>query len=415
VTGAARTNGAYAGGVPRSGTATAPGPGPALVAALDAWAARRRLPTPAFGFVRHGLAPAVQRLRAELGARVSYSVKANPHPLVLAELVPLVAEFNVTNLAHLDRLLALGVAPHRLAWLHPVLTPTLASAVLDRGVRRFVVDDQRGLDLLLAAGATDAAVTLRMRPPDAGEAARSVIRFGNDAQALRRIARSASAAGLPLEAISFFAGTSGAGMAQALPFRRGIESVARLYEQLDRDRIPVGGINIGGAFPGARRTFYRDHPDFFALIRAALDADLGPRVPVLCEPGRYLAEPAFALLTRVLADRTLVGRRLVCVDASGYGGLLETTFIDPEADLTVWAAGTGPATPGDLLGPVMDSFDVIRKDGRLPALRPDDLLVLPNVGAYCVGYTTQCEGIRAPAVVALPDELSAALSEEWLP
>jgi diaminopimelate decarboxylase len=280
-------------------------------------------------------------------------------------------------------------------------------------VRRFVVDDRRGLDLLLATGA-DVAVTLRLLPPDSGEAPRSVVRFGNTADHLRGLARAAVAAGLQVEALSFFVGTNGAGMDQALPFRRGIEALARVYEQLHQDGIRVPTINIGGGFPGSRRRFHLDHPDFFARIKAVLAGTFGFEVSVLCEPGRYLAEPTLVLLTRVLATRQLAGRQLVYVDASAYCGLFGSTFIDPEDAPTIWSATEAvPLGPAELLGPIMDSFDVIQKGGRLPALREDDLLVLPNVGAYSLGYTATCEGLRPPGVVRLPDRLADALSAQW--
>ena len=98
-------------------------------------------------------------------------------------------------------------------------------------------------------------MTLRLLPPDSGEAARSVVRFGNTADTLRGLARVAVAAGLEVEAISFFVGTNGAGMGEAMPFRRGIEAVARVYEQLHENGIHVPTINIGGGFPGSGRRF----------------------------------------------------------------------------------------------------------------------------------------------------------------
>ena len=387
---------------------------PALAERLADWATG--LPTPAFGLVRHALRPSVARLHSELGARVSYATKAGAHPRLLTELARLVDEFNVTNIEHLDGLLDIGVPVERISYLHPVLPPAVLRAALDRGVRRFVVDDQRGLDLLLDAG-EPAAITLRMLPPEPGETDRSVVRFGNTANGLHEVARKAVSTGLTVEAVSFFVGTAGKGMAAATPFLAGIQALAELHRRLSADGIDVKVINIGGGFPGARRRFHLEHPGFFARIRAALDAEFDRDLTVICEPGRYLAEPTLVLLARVIADRCCAGRRLVYLDAGAYSGLFEHSFIDPGIALPVWPdpAADGPWTPAHLLGPVMDSFDVIGTALHLPPLSDGALVAMPNVGAYAVGYSAPCEGQCAPEIIALPDELSAALSEEWYP
>jgi diaminopimelate decarboxylase len=393
---------------------TLPALAPTFADRVTAWAAERVAATPAYGFAPRLLRMGVDWLREALGARISYSTKANPHPLVLRELAARVDEFNVTSLRHLDDLIELGVEPARIAWLHPAVTPKTLEAVLRRGVRRFVVDDRRGLDLLSSTGA-DVALTLRLLPPDPGESERSVVRFGNTADVLLELAGAAVAAGLDVEALSFFVGTDGEGLGEARPFRSGIEALAALHAELREDGIPVRTINIGGGFPGSRRRFYLEHPGFFNRIGDALHAAFGGRVDVLCEPGRFLAEPCLVMLTRVVADRVVAGRRLVSVDASSYGGLFETSFVDHGGEgLTIGTrTDAGTSAPGELLGPIMDSFDVIRKGGELPPLREGELLVLPNVGAYSVGFSSDVEGIRAPEVVVLPDELAAALAEEW--
>ncbi len=390
-------------------------PQPAVVSALADWAAG--VPTPAFGLVRHVLRPSVARLHSELRARVSYATKAGAHPLLLTELAGLVDEFNVTNIEHLDTLLLdVGVPAERICYLHPVLTPAILHAALDRGVRRFVIDDQRGLDLLLDTGES-VTVTLRILPPEPGETGRSVVRFGNTADGLHELARKAVSGGLAIEAVSFFVGTARKGKVAATPFRRGIRALAELYRLLHADGIDVTTINIGGGFPGARRRFHLEHPGFFADIRAALDAEFDRDSTVMCEPGRYLAEPTLVLLTRVIADRYCAARRLVYLDAGAYSGLFEHSFIDPDAALPVWPdpAADGPWLPAHLLGPVIDSFDVIGAGVPLPPLSDGALVALPNVGAYAVGYSAPCEGQRPPEVIPLPDELSAALSEEWYP
>jgi diaminopimelate decarboxylase len=373
---------------------------------LIAWAAAERVPTPALLVSPAAVRAGVARLRRGLGGRISYATKANPHPRVMGQLRDLVDEFNVTNLPHLDDVLALGVEPSRITFLHPVATAGTLAAVAARGVTRFVVDDARGLRLLRDLH-RPLRVTLRLLPPDAGESTRSVIRFGGAPDEVRVLAREALDAGLELEAVSFFVGTASEGMAGALPHRRGIELLARIAEQLVQDGIRVPAINIGGGFPGSGRRFHLEHPDFFPAIARSIRDHFGAGFDFVSEPGRYLAEPSMAMLTRVIADREQAGRRLVHVDASAYGGLFEHCFIEHGgADLTIEpTADEGRAAA--VVGPVMDSFDVIKRRAELPPLSEGQLLLMPDVGAYAWGYMAPCEGTRVPEVLEVPESMGA--------
>lgn len=386
-----------------------------LVDDLVAWAERERVATPAFLFSPATVRTGVQRLRRHLGARISYATKANAHPYMLRELRPLVEEFNVTNVPHLDTLLDQGVEPDRITFLHPVCARRTIEAVAGRGVTRFVVDDARGLRMVRTVVGGGARVTLRMRPPDAGESDRSIVRFGNHAEELRQLAHEAVETGVHVEALSFFVGMAGQGMAEALPFRYGIEELSVLREKLAGDGISVATINIGGGFPGSRRRFHQENPEFLDRVNRLLTEHVPADVDVVCEPGRFLSEPSLTMLTRVVADRVLAGRRMVYVDAGGYGGLFESSFIEPGGpDLEIgYATRRDACAPAVVMGPVMDSFDVVKQDADLPPLAEGEPLVLPNTGAYAWGYSTRCEGTSAPEVIGLPEHLDAEFADTW--
>src|ERR1051326_3741291 len=128
-----------------------------------AWAIKNRIPTPCYLFSPAGVRTGVSQLRDSLPGRISYVTKANAHPRMLRELEPLVDEFNVTNPVHLDTLLALGVDPSRVTFLNPVSTLETLSAILARGITRFVVDDARGLWLLRRAGRAAGPLRLTLR------------------------------------------------------------------------------------------------------------------------------------------------------------------------------------------------------------------------------------------------------------
>lgn len=378
-----------------------------------AWAEEQHLANPTQLFCASVVQAAVAELRDRFPARISYATKANIHPLMLATLAPLVEEFNVTNVAHLGQVLAAGVPADRINYINPVLTPDHARTIMAAGVRSYVVDDEVGLELLtrLQPGLR---LTLRLGP-GRGELGRSLVRFGNHPADLRRLAIRAAASGATIQGLSFFVGAQLDQGRAELPYLSALAEMAKLHSELASDGVDVLTVNIGGGFPGARRDFHRRNPEFFPRLAAETRAAIGSDIDILCEPGRYLAEPSMAMLTTVIADRSVTGRRMTHVDASGYGGLFETTFISPGgAALPAVARYGGPTSATQLIGPVMDSFDVIKIDAQLPPLTAGDLLLLPNCGAYSWSYAASCEGVRQPDVVAVPEELQAPLADIWV-
>lgn len=390
-------------------------PAPEQTERIIHWADAESVPSPALllapGMAHH----AVDRLRRGLGMRVSYATKANAAPRLLTELAGLVDEFNVTNLAHLRTLLDLGVRPERIALVHPVLPRETLRAAAALGATRFVVDDERGFDVLRSV-IDRPRVTIRVLPPAPGQSARSVVRFGNTVDAVEDLAITVAGAGATVEALSFFVGAAGKDLEAGTPFRLGVDLVAELHGKLAARGLFVPTINIGGGFPGAQRQFHQRHPAFFPGIADRLVRRFGDEVDFLCEPGRYLSEPTLILFTRVIADRVLGERRLVHVDASAYATLFESCFIGLGADPPMVRARPGPpARTADVVGPLMDSFDVVRRQADLPPLEPGAPLLVPNVGAYAFGYSATPEGLVPPPVVELPDRLSAAFQDVWFP
>jgi len=137
-------------------------------------------------------------------------------------------------------------------------------------------------------------------------------------------------------------------------------------------------------------------------------------VRLICEPGRYLSEPSMALVSSVIADRVLGRQRIVYLDVSAYNGLFETTFITPGGeDLNILTERLGQPSLTQVVGPIMDSFDVIKRDALLPDMQPRDLVIIPNTGAYSWGYGSTCEGRQQLDTVVIPEALDSLLSQMW--
>lgn len=378
------------------------------VRAVAEWASANGVQTPAFLFAPSVVRDATRRLRDELGGRISYAVKANANPLLLRELLPQVDAFNVTNVSHTDLLLSLGVQVSRITFIHPVVQPQVVTAILDRGVRRFVVDDLRGLRLLSSAG-QQVSVTLRFLPPGVRESEFSYARFGAALEDIPVLAREASRAGAHVEGLSFFLGGS---VGAPEPFSLALEAAAQVRRTLAKTGVDISIVNIGGGFMGSRSVLFRDTPNFFRDIAQSFHKDFGSDTELWSEPGRFLCQGAVALLSKVIACRQVGPRRLVYLDASAYGGLLDC-FIHrgrPLVFQTATEAGVGAC---DVTGPVMDSHDLIRRNAALPELEEGTYVLVPNVGAYTWGMATTCEGLGPPAFVELPQPVWRGFAAAW--
>src|SRR4051812_17542952 len=116
------------------------------------------LPTPAYVYDLAEVRVNQERLRRALptGARLYYSLKANPHPAILAELRAGGAAPEVCSPGELDSALDCGWAATDVLYGGPAERDQDVARAIDLGVREFSVDSPVGLDQLdRLAGARD--------------------------------------------------------------------------------------------------------------------------------------------------------------------------------------------------------------------------------------------------------------------
>ena len=169
--------------------------------------------------------------------------------------------------------------------------------------------------------------------------------------------------------------------------RASVRTAARLREQ----GLPLRVLDIGGGFaapyarPGARVSY----PKLADALTAELDdhvegwRDGDPQVAV--ETGRYLVGTSGTLLTTVLDLKDSHGRRFVVLDAgiNHLGGLSGLRRLLPSSVQPVQAVAKDGDDPGvDLAGPLCTPLDMLGHGLALPGIQLDDVLTIPNVGAY---------------------------------
>lgn len=134
-----------------------------------------------------------------------------------------------------------------------------------------------------------------------------------------------------------------------------------------------GGIAIGvGSDPELA-------PEKWLSRIAPLLRRVGAR-PIL-EPGRWIAAPSGALLTRVLDVKNAGGRRIVVVDAA-MNDLIRPALYGAVHPIEQAARVERAPRAVDVVGPVCESGDFLGKNITLPDPQPGDLLAILDAGAY---------------------------------
>ncbi len=341
-----------------------------------------------------GAARALKRLSGV--ARVHYSMKANPHPRILAALRDEGIDFECVSRGEAERLLQLfpQLEPARILY-----TPNFASRAevawaLERGLR-VTVDNT----YLLASWPQlfrDREIFVRVDPGvgrghhDHVRTAGTRSKFGVQLSEVRMLAGLAQAAGAQVIGLQAHVGS---GVFDVTSW----EHTARVLAQAARSFEAVRVIDVGGGLGVPER------PDQTGVDLAKLDTLLAavraehPDLEVWLEPGRYLVSAAGVLLARVTQLKSKGGVRFVGL-ATGMNSLIRPALYGSYHEIANLTRLDEPATEVvSVVGPICESADVLGHDRLLPLTKEGDVLLIANAGAYGRAMSSNYN-LRAPAV-----------------
>jgi diaminopimelate decarboxylase len=348
-------------------------------------------------------------------SRLYYSVKANPHPLVGGVLAGLGCAAEVSSTGEVDAAIDAGFPAATTILNGPAKSGGILDHALAAGIRRFSVDSPVDLDRVARHARThqvtvDYLLRVNADTPVPGmglSMTGTATQFGADASWIAaEPAEFASRPGAEFAGLHLYMGTHLE--TEDLLVRQFDASIALAAKLGVALGAPVREIDLGGGFGMAyARAGNRMR---FTGLRAALTESLDAQWPgwrsdapvVSFESGRYLAGGCGRLLCRVQDVKTSKGRVQVVLDAGinqlgGMSGLRRVPRIVPDLVLV------GPESPGvfadcSVVGPLCTPLDAWSQGVTMPEVRPGDLLMVPNVGAY--GLTAGLLGFLShPAAV----------------
>lgn len=320
-------------------------------------------------------------LRGYLGEDVPlhYSMKANGDPRLLAVLAAEGCGFQAAAPGDVEQLMELGVAPERIVWGNPCLSPSYADRLYLHGVRDFAVETLEMIDLL-ATRAPEARLYLRV---NLAEAAEVHVDYGATLAYVRQAIAPVEQRERRLHGLAFH-GVHPLGLAicghlieTAFPWIEAVDlGGSFLYPEL----IPelCGERLTGGFAAGAERLrgFARDYG-----------------VRLLAEPGRALVASAAHAVAHV------VYRSTAC-----HGGAALHLDVGPTTGLRITVEGlyaSGRPTvvaPAGVLADFSSSKRILGRLKPLPLFDPGEPVAIANVGGYCAVYATH----QTPALMPEP-------------
>ncbi len=359
--------------------------------------------TPAYVYDLAEVRRAHRELTALLPERslLYYSVKANPHPAVCAELARLGCGAEVSSAGEVQTCIAAGFPAGRCLFTGPGKTPAEISLAIQHGIQDFSVESPTDLRRVAAVAAT-AGVRLRCllrvnvdTPlPGMGLTMTGVAsQFGTDTrQVLDNPGDFVGDDYAQVTGLHLFMGSNAADEDVLVrQFDAALRSVAELESALDR---PLLFIDLGGGFaaPYARPG---DRPGY-AGLRERLAGLLAGRLPparqprqVAFESGRYLVGGSGTLVARVLDVKHSKDSTFVVLDSgiNHLGGMAGLRRVPP-ARVRPLAGRPHDAPPdGEIpdcyfVGPLCTPLDTWARGITAPRLRSGDLVAVPNVGSY---------------------------------
>jgi len=175
----------------------------------------------------------------------------------------------------------------------------------------------------------------------------------------------------------------------------GIRSAKTIFEQMIAKGFTPELLNLGGGYPVQLTPADPTIEDIAAAINDELES-LPESIQVMAEPGRYFVGSAGCLVSQVVGVATRDQSRWLYLDTGFYGGLME---LEQGFALTLVSQRTGAAELWSLAGPTCDSIDVLGKHYLPATMQAEDLVFIPNMGAYSASCACDFNGFPVPKML----------------
>ena len=353
--------------------------------------------TPLLVLEKDKLIAEYQRFRRLLPrVRLFYAIKANPHPDIIKTFRDLGACYDVASEGEMRHVLAQGVNPKNIIFANTIKRPEALEFARKSGIDFVTFDNEPEL-YKIAKHAPGCRVLARLKVSNLGSIVELSLKFGADQDQIVPMLAKARTLGLNPEGISFHVGSQCTNFEN---YERAFESAAHIMREAKQRGLPFKVIDIGGGFP--IRHFDSDThtlETFGRQMRQELDRLFPKDIDIIAEPGRALAGPAGMLITRVVGRAIRNNKNYYYLDDGVYGDFSGIVFDHCKYEFKTLKRGQKFASI--LAGPTCDSFDTISMSEELTELDVNDVVYVPNIGAYSCASAVIFNGIPPAKVIVV--------------
>jgi diaminopimelate decarboxylase len=369
--------------------------------------------TPLYVYSAHQISHRFQLFAEAFATRphtICYAVKANSSLAILRLLAKQGAGFDIVSGGELERVRK----AHKPALKKVVFSGVgkqiwEIDAALNADILLFNVESEAELHLLAArAEACNqvARFALRVNPDVFAEThpyistGLSEHKFGIDIKAARAIYRSAKKSRwLDPAGVSVHIGSQ---IRKVDSFAAALTRVTSLIADLRKDGHNIRYVDAGGGLGVDYGATAFDPAKQVSKYAAALTRGLGiESARLLLEPGRFIIAQAGALLTPDLYVKKNGTKTFIITDA-GMNDLIRPALYHAHHEIIPIKQPAGKSTlTADIVGPVCESGDFFARDRILPPVKPNDLVLLLDAGAYGMSQTSNYNARPRPAEVLI--------------
>jgi len=336
------------------------------------------------------------------GVKLHYAVKANPDARLVQALAEVGSYFDAASDGEMAELARIHVEPDRVIYANPTKTASGLAVARRTGVSRFTFDSEAEI-ARIARAVPGGTVLLRVRMDNPDALVDLNQKFGAHPDEALRLLGIAKEQGLDVGGLCFHVGSQST---NAKAYTDALKVCRRLFDAAKAEGFHFRILDIGGGFPIPTPNETVDIAGITAKISQAL-AEYFPDTEIWAEPGRFICGTAVSLITRVIGAQVRNNQQWYFLDEGLYGTFSGVIF--DHWDFELEAFRDGKRIPATFAGPSCDSLDVMFRDKPTVPLAVDDLLFVPNCGAYTSASATVFNGF-AKAPIIIWEEAAAELT-----
>ncbi len=369
----------------------------------------RAVGTPVFVYSQKTLLDHFNKLKRafrENSPLICYSMKANSNLAICRALVNEGAGLDIVSGGELYRAKKIGAPAKKIVYASVGKTQTEIEAAIRAGILFFNVESIPELQLINKVAGNlrkKQRVAIRINPDVEANThqyittAKKQNKFGIDVKTAEKIflGLAGKLRNVDICCLHMHIGSQ---IVQVSPFAQALKKTLALIERLDKKRIKITHLNIGG---GLGIIYKNEKPQTAEQYAKAITPLLKDKnLKLILEPGRFIIGNAGILVTEIIYVKDTPVKRFVIIDAA-MNDLIRPSFYGAYHEiLTVRKNKKTKFRKVDVVGPVCESGDFLAKNRYLPAnLKPQDILAVMSAGAYGFSMSNNYNSRRRAAEV----------------